>query len=97
MEGGRKPSVVVLLLALLIGGPQARAADQAILGAKLLVKDPTGDPARRRLVVMGREDRGSNRWQQAHDSSNNHAASFWWKTRSLGASGPDLIAGLPAS
>jgi cysteine-rich repeat protein len=40
---------------------------------------------------------GSYRWQQAHDSDNNHAASFWWKTRSLYADGPDLVDHLAAS
>ncbi|HYC53431.1 MAG TPA: hypothetical protein VEL28_00615 [Candidatus Binatia bacterium] len=39
---------------------------------------------------------GTYRWQQAHDSDNNHAASFWWKTRSLYAEGPDLVSHLVA-
>ncbi len=42
---------------------------------------------------------GSYRWKQAHDSNNNHAATFWWKTRSLPGDGPDLVghllAGIP--
>ncbi len=40
---------------------------------------------------------GSYRWQQAHDSNNNHAATFWWKTRSLYADGPDLLNHLAAT
>ena len=40
---------------------------------------------------------GSYRWQQTHDSDNNHAATFWWKTRSLYADGPDLVDHLAAT
>jgi hypothetical protein len=43
------------------------------------------------LVSNGPNCNGSYRWQQAHDSNNNHAANLWWKTRSLWADGPDLI------
>jgi hypothetical protein len=39
---------------------------------------------------------GTYRWKQAHDASNNHNATFWWKTRSERVAGPALIASLPA-
>jgi cysteine-rich repeat protein len=42
-------------------------------------------------VTNGATCNGSYQWQQAHDSSNSHAATFWWKTRSLFADAPDLI------
>ena len=48
-------------------------------------------------VTNGSSCNGTYRWQQAHDSSNSHAGAFWWKTRSLRQTGPDLIAGLPSS
>jgi pimeloyl-ACP methyl ester carboxylesterase len=48
-------------------------------------------------VTNGGTCNGTYRWTQAHDSDNNHAGSFTWKTRSLRTAGPDLIAGLPAS
>ena len=38
---------------------------------------------------------GSYNWKQAHDSSNSHAATLTWKTRSLPVAGPDLVATLP--
>jgi hypothetical protein len=46
-------------------------------------------------VTNGAACNGTYRWTQAHDSSNPHAASFWWKTRSVSAAGPDLLATLP--
>jgi len=48
-------------------------------------------------VSNGSACNGTYRWTQAHDSSNNHAASFWWKTRSLRAAGPGLVSSLPTS
>ncbi|MCW5893221.1 MAG: hypothetical protein KIT14_22125 [bacterium] len=48
-------------------------------------------------VANGATCNGTYRWTQAHDASNNHAAQFWWKTRSLRANGPDLVSTLPAS
>ena len=49
------------------------------------------------VLSNGATCNGSYRWQQAHDSDNNHAATFWWKTRSLYADGPDLVNHLAAS
>src|SRR5438093_21529 len=49
---------LVLTIALLLTG-RLHAADQTVLGAKLLVKDPTADPARRRVLVSGKEPPGS--------------------------------------
>jgi hypothetical protein len=46
-------------------------------------------------VTNGSTCNGTYKWQQAHDSSNSHAADFWWKTRSLRAVGPELLASLP--
>jgi len=46
-------------------------------------------------VTNGATCNGAYKWQQAHDSSNSHAADFWWKTRSLRVVGPELLAGLP--
>jgi hypothetical protein len=46
-------------------------------------------------VTNGATCNGTYRWTQAHDASNNHAATFWWKTRSLRAGGPDLAGTLP--
>ena len=43
------------------------------------------------IVSNGATCNGSYRWQQAHDPDNNHAATFWWKTRALYADGPDLV------
>ncbi|MEO8604726.1 MAG: hypothetical protein ABI629_19310 [bacterium] len=42
-------------------------------------------------VTNGATCNGSYRWQQAHDSSNAHAATFWWKTRGLADAAPDLV------
>jgi cysteine-rich repeat protein len=42
-------------------------------------------------VTDGSTCNGTYRWQQAHDSNNNHAANFWWKTRSLWSDAPDLV------
>ena len=46
-------------------------------------------------VTNGGTCNGTYKWEQAHDSSNSHAADFWWKTRSLRAVGPELLASLP--
>jgi hypothetical protein len=46
-------------------------------------------------VTNGASCNGTYRWTQAHDSSNPHAASFWWKTRSVRATGPELLGSLP--
>jgi cysteine-rich repeat protein len=43
------------------------------------------------FVTNGSTCNGTYRWQQAHDSSNNHAANFSWKTRSLWDDAPDLV------
>jgi hypothetical protein len=48
-------------------------------------------------VTNGATCNGTYRWTQAHDSSNNHAAAFWWKTRSLRSAGPDLLGSLPTN
>lgn len=48
-------------------------------------------------VTNGATCNGSYRWRQAHDEDNPHAAAFWWKTRSLRAGAPDLLAALPTS
>jgi hypothetical protein len=48
-------------------------------------------------VTNGATCSGTYKWKQAHDSDNPHAATFWWKTRSVRASGPDLIDSLPTS
>src|SRR5207247_2122828 len=37
---------------------------------------------------------GTYKWQQAHDSNNSHAATFWWKTRSERSGGAPLVATL---
>ena len=42
-------------------------------------------------VTNGATCNGTYRWQQNHDGSDPHAATFWWKTRSLYADGPDLV------
>jgi cysteine-rich repeat protein len=42
-------------------------------------------------VTNGSTCNGTYRWQQAHDSNNNHAANFWWKTRSVWNDSPDLV------
>jgi hypothetical protein len=39
---------------------------------------------------------GTFKWTQKHDSGNNHAATFWWKTRSLPVD-TSLLATLPAN
>jgi hypothetical protein len=39
---------------------------------------------------------GAFKWTQKHDSSNKHAATFWWKTRSLPVD-TSLLATLPAN
>lgn len=39
---------------------------------------------------------GAFKWTQKHDSSNNHAATFWWKTHSLPVD-TSLLATLPAN
>src|SRR2546428_133128 len=41
-------------------------------------------------VTNGTTCNGTYKWKQAHDSSNSHDATFWWKTRSERAGGPDL-------
>ena len=46
-------------------------------------------------VTNGATCNGTYRWTQAHDSNNNHAATFWWKTRSLRASSSELLGSLP--
>lgn len=46
-------------------------------------------------VTNGATCNGSYRWRQAHDSDNDHAATFWWKTRSLRTSAPELLGSLP--
>lgn len=43
------------------------------------------------FVTNGATCNGTYQWQQAHDSNNNHAANFWWKTRSLWTDAPDLV------
>lgn len=48
-------------------------------------------------VTNGTTCNGSYRWRQAHDANNNHAATFWWKTRSLRSSAPELIGTLPTN
>ena len=47
------------------------------------------------IVSNGTTCNGSYNWKQAHDSGNSHAATLWWKTRSLRVAGPDLINSLP--
>jgi hypothetical protein len=68
-------------------GAAVGAAEMPLGGSKLLVQDPTGDPLRRNVVVVGAVPSGS--------TSNNHAAAFWWKTRSLRAVSPGLPGALP--
>src|SRR4030095_16629877 len=46
-------------------------------------------------VTNGSTCNGTYKWNPAHDSSNNHAASFWWKTRSVRSAGPELLGSLP--
>ena len=46
-------------------------------------------------VSNGATCNGTYRWTQAHDSDNNHAATFWWKTRSVRSAGPELLGTLP--
>jgi hypothetical protein len=46
-------------------------------------------------VTDGSSCAGSFKWTQKHDSSNKHAATFWWKTRSLPLD-TSLMATLPA-
>jgi pimeloyl-ACP methyl ester carboxylesterase len=48
-------------------------------------------------VTNGAACNGTYRWTQTHDSSNSHAASFWWKTRAVRATGPELLGTLPTS
>ncbi len=47
------------------------------------------------IVSNGASCNGSYNWKQAHDSSNSHAATLTWKTRSLRVAGPDLVYSLP--
>src|SRR4051812_18135840 len=47
------------VLLLLAAAPVARAAEHVVLGKKLLIADPTGDPVRRRVVGLGKEGPGS--------------------------------------
>jgi hypothetical protein len=47
------------------------------------------------VVSNGTTCNGSYKWKQAHDSSNGHAATLTWKTRSLPVAGPDLVTTLP--
>src|SRR5436309_13837496 len=42
-------------VAMVVIGSLAHAADQALPGMKLLVSDPTGDPARRKFTVTATE------------------------------------------
>jgi hypothetical protein len=46
-------------------------------------------------VTNGATCNGTYRWRQAHDQGNAHAATSWWKTRSLRAGGADLVSTLP--
>ncbi len=46
-------------------------------------------------VTNGATCNGTYKWTQRHDSSNPHAATFWWKTRSLRAGAPALVDALP--
>jgi pimeloyl-ACP methyl ester carboxylesterase len=46
-------------------------------------------------VTNGATCNGTYRWTQTHDSSNPHAAAFWWKTRSLRSVAPELVGTLP--
>jgi len=48
-------------------------------------------------VTNGSTCNGTYRWLQAHDSSNNHAANFWWKTRSLWSDAPDVVGHVTAA
>jgi hypothetical protein len=48
-------------------------------------------------VTNGTTCNGTYRWTQAHDASNSHAASFWWKTRAVRPAGPELLGTLPTS
>lgn len=48
-------------------------------------------------VSNGSTCNGTYRWTQAHDSDNNHAAAFWWKTRSERSTGPELLGSLPTN
>jgi pimeloyl-ACP methyl ester carboxylesterase len=48
-------------------------------------------------VTNGATCNGTYRWTQAHDSGNNHAADFWWKTRSRRAAAPELVGTLPTN
>ena len=45
-------------------------------------------------VTNGGTCNGTYKWQQAHDSNNSHAATFWWKTRSERSGGAPLVATL---
>ena len=56
--------------------------DHAIVSSELTVTD-------------GASCAGSFKWTQKHDSNNKHAATFWWKTRSLPLD-TSLMATLPA-
>ncbi|MDX2166700.1 MAG: hypothetical protein SF182_06535 [Deltaproteobacteria bacterium] len=47
-------------------------------------------------VTNGATCNGSYRWQQSHDSGNNHSANLWWKTRAVWADAPDLAGHLGA-
>lgn len=47
-------------------------------------------------LTNGSTCNGSFHWTQRHDSNNNHAATFWWKTRSLPLS-TSLLGSLPAN
>jgi len=47
-------------------------------------------------VGNGTTCNGTYKWKQAHDSSNPHNATFWWKTRSERADGPELAGTLPS-
>jgi len=47
-------------------------------------------------VSNGATCNGSFTWTQKHDSSNKHAATFWYKTRSVHATAPELLGNLSA-
>jgi hypothetical protein len=49
---------VSMVVGAVSGGP-ARAADQTVLGKKLLIRNPTGDPFRQSMIGQGREGPGS--------------------------------------
>lgn len=47
------------------------------------------------VLSNGTTCNGTYNWKQAHDSSNKHAATLTWKTRSVRTAGPDLVNSLP--